>query len=112
MKVKGVTPKKSTAMQLQQEAEAIRKQLENKPGPEPEAPAPKPATEAKKAKPAKTPEPPPAKRTRRRMRPVEAVTRLTVDLPADLYDEISREAHGRYMTLKGYVVSVLRARKG
>ena len=113
MKVKGVLPKKSQAVQLQEEVLAIRSQLEKQhPAPEVEddLPEEKPKTATKpRAKAALAPET--VKRTRRRTRPPQAVTRLTVDLPADLYDEISQEAQDRYMTLKGYLVSVLRTRK-
>lgn len=105
MKVKGVLPKKNQAEQLLQEAELIKSQLAKKEKPEREpAPVERPP---KPAKPAKS-----EKRTRRRVRPApESVTRMTVDLPSDLYDEISNEASSRFMTLKGYVMSILLARK-
>ena len=114
MKVKGVVPKKSQAQQLQDEAETIQRQLEKgrqnmaeKAAEQPVEPRPAPIRQSKTPKkPAELP-----KRARRKVRPPEEVTRLTVDLPSNLYDEISQEAHDRYMTLKGYVVTILLARK-
>ncbi len=114
MKVKGVTPKKSPAQQLQDEAETIRLQIETsrqnvveKMTEKAVETPPAPIRRQKSAK--KTVETP--KRTRRKVRPPEEVTRLTVDLPSNLYDEISQEAHDRYMTLKGYVMTIFLARK-